>query len=222
MRKQILPSMMCLDITETLDAIHEMEKENIEYLHIDIMDGVFVPNIMMGTRYIEQLRKITSIPLDIHLMIENPEQKIDWFEFEKEERVILHVESTVHINRAIGLIKKKGAIPVVALNPETPLAVLDYLLNDIEGVLLMTVNPGNAGQTMVPGMLNKIGELRDYLDNKGYSNISIEVDGNVSFENAGIMSKKGAELFVAGSSSIFSKDIIISQGIKKLRSIVTV
>lgn len=218
MKKKISPSLMCLDIMETLDAIKIMESEQIEYLHIDVMDGVFVPNIMLGLNYIKQIRNKTPIPLDIHLMITNPEQKIEWFEIQKGERVTFHIESTIQGNRTIDIIKSRGGLPIVALNPETPLGVLDYLLTDIKGVLLMTVNPGYAGQTMVSGMPGKIGELREYLDKKGYPDLSIGVDGNVSFENARIMSDKGADLFVAGSSSIFSKiKPMDSQSIRKLR-----
>ncbi len=217
MRKKISPSLMCLTIDTTPDAIKVMEKELIEYLHIDVMDGVFVPNIMLGTQYIKQIRSMTKIPLDLHLMIVNPEQKLDWFEIKKGERVTFHIESTVQINKTIFEIKRREAIPVIALNPETPLSVLDYILKDIGGILLMTVNPGFAGQVMVEGMPEKLEELRKYLDSKDRSDISIGVDGNESFENARILSEKGADLFVAGSSSIFSKGIITQPEIKKLR-----
>lgn len=208
---------MCLDMGETLEAIKVMEAEEIEYLHIDVMDGVFVPNIMLGINYINQIRNMTKIPLDIHLMIINPEQKMEWFGLQQGDRVAFHVESTIQVNKTIQIIKSKGAIPVIALNPETSLSVLDYILKDIGGILLMTVNPGYAGQAMVEGMLDKLKELRRYLDDKGFPEISIEVDGNVSFENARIMSYVGADLFVAGSSSIFSDKAMISKGIKNLR-----
>jgi ribulose-phosphate 3-epimerase len=217
MKKKISPSLMCLTIDTTQDAIKLMEKEQVEYLHIDVMDGVFVPNIMLGTQYIQQIRSMTSIPLDLHLMIVNPEQKLDWFEIRKGDRVIFHIESTVQINKTIHIIKSRGGIPVVALNPETALSVLDYILKDIGGVLLMTVNPGFAGQEMVEGMPKKLEELQDYLRKKDRLDISIGVDGNVSFENARILSNKGADLFVAGSSSIFSKGIITQPEIKKFR-----
>ncbi len=217
MTKKISPSLMCLDIREIPEAIKVMEAEGIEYLHIDVMDGVFVPNIMLGINYINQIRSMTKIPLDIHLMIINPEQKIEWFNLQKGDRAAFHIESTFHINKTIYSIQNKGAVPVIALNPETPLSVLDYVLKDIGGVLLMTVNPGYAGQALVQGMFHKLEELRNYLDSKGYPEISIEVDGNVSFENARIMSCKGADLFVGGSSSIFYDKAMISKGIKTLR-----
>ena len=222
MTKKISPSLMCLDLAETMDAIKTMEKEQIEYLHMDVMDGVFVPNIMLGKHYIDQIRRLTNIPLDIHFMIVNPEQKIEWFDIREGDRITIHVESTYQINKTLKLIKEKGAIPAIALNPETPLSVLDYLLNQIGGVLLMTVNPGYAGQPMVEGMLDKLKELRDYLDGKGYPNISIGVDGNVSFENARIMSNKGADLFVAGSSSIFCDKTNISKNISRLREAIEI
>lgn len=217
MIKKISPSLMCLNIEETKKAIRVMEEEQIQYLHIDVMDGVFVPNIMLGTNYITQIRSMTHIPLDIHLMIINPEQKLEWFDLHKGERVTFHIESTVHVNRTINIIKSKGAIPIVALNPETSLYVLDYILSGIEGVLLMTVNPGFSGQTLIEGMINKIKKLRKYLNDRGYSNISIGVDGNVSYQNAKIMSENGADLFVGGTSSIFMNKETLSRNIGKFR-----
>lgn len=217
MKDKISPSMMCADICCLKDTIDVFEKCGIEYLHIDIMDGHFVPNFTLGTDYCKSLRKITDIPLDIHLMIEKPEEKFSWFDFGSGDIVSVHAESTAHLQKALAQIKNIGAKAFVALNPSTPLNVLEYVLDDIDGVVIMAVNPGFAGQKMIPSSLDKIAELRSYLDSEGYSNIEIEVDGNVSFENAVKMKQAGANIFVAGTSSVFSKDLSLEDGIRILR-----
>lgn len=216
-RKQLAPSMMCADYRTLGETLGIFEKTGIEYLHIDIMDGVFVKNFTLGTDYCRILRKMTSIPLDIHLMITEPEWKIDWFEPRPGEYVSVHAESTNHLSRALEKIKATGAKAMAALNPATPLSALDYILDEIDGVLIMTVNPGFAGQKMIPATLTKISDTRRYLDERGYSHVEIEVDGNVSFENAVKMSRSGADLFVCGSSSVFSGSDI-EANIKKTRA----
>ena len=217
MNKKISPSMMCVDFMEVGKAVRELEACGAEYLHIDIMDGSFVPNYTLGTDFIKALKKSTNIPLDIHLMIDRPESKLDWFEFGEGDYVSVHAESTPHLHRAIAAIKARGAKAMVAINPATPLCAVTCILDDIDAVLIMTVNPGYAGQKLVESTLKKIRELREYLDANGYGHIEIEVDGNVSFENAKRMSEAGANLFVAGSSSVFAKDATISENLNKLR-----
>ena len=216
-KKQISPSMMCVDFMNVGGDLDTMEKHGIEYLHIDIMDGEFVNNYTLGTDFCKVMKKNSSIPLDIHLMIEKPENKMSWFEFGEGDYVSVHYESTKHIQRALQQIKQRGAKPMIALNPATPLEVLEWVLPDIDAVLLMTVNPGFAGQKLVPQTLEKITACRKFLDERGYTNVEIEVDGNVSFENARKMSDAGADIFVAGSSSMFAKDITLDEGIEKLR-----
>ena len=216
-KKQISPSMMCVDFMNVKGELATMEKHGIEYLHIDIMDGEFVNNYTLGTDFCKVMKKNSSIPLDIHLMIEKPENKLSWFEFGEGDYVSVHYESTKHIQRALQQIKQRGAKPMIALNPATPLEVLEWVLPDIDAVLLMTVNPGFAGQKLVPQTLEKITACRKFLDERGYENVEIEVDGNVSFENARKMSDAGADIFVAGSSSMFAKDITLDEGIEKLR-----
>ena len=217
MKKQISPSMMCVDFMNIEKSIRIMEKCGIEYLHIDIMDGEFVNNYTLGTDFCKVMKKNSSIPLDIHLMIEKPENKMHWFEFGEGDYVSVHYESTKHIQRALQQIKARGAKPMIALNPATPLEVLEWILPDIDAVLLMTVNPGFAGQKLVPQTLEKITACRKFLDERGYENVEIEVDGNVSFENARKMSDAGADIFVAGSSSMFNKDFSLKEGIDRLR-----
>lgn len=213
----ISPSLMCASIADYGRTLDTFEKEGIELLHIDVMDGEFVPNFQLGTAFIEQVRKMSSIPLDIHLMINRPEDKLDWFNIREGEWVSIHYESTNHVQRALSRIHDKGARTMLALNPATPLCVIEEVLDDCDAVLLMTVNPGFAGQALIPSTLGKISRLRRMLDERGRSDILIEVDGNVSFENAKRMSEAGANIFVAGSSSVFHRELTLAEGIRKLR-----
>ena len=218
MKKQLSPSMMCADFFHLGDQLREFEENGIEYLHIDIMDGVFVPNYTLGTDFVKKLKSATSIPLDIHLMIERPEERLAWFTFGEGDYVSVHAETTKHLQRVLAAIRARGARPMVAINPATPLSVLDYVLDDIDAVLVMTVNPGYAGQKLVPATLQKIRDLREMLDARGYSHIEIEVDGNVSLENARKMSDAGANIFVVGTASLFHPDMpSIEAGVNALR-----
>jgi len=219
-KKQISPSLMCADLLNLGAELKLLEKAGIEYLHIDIMDGVYVPNYTLGTDFVKRVKAATSIPLDIHMMVENPGSKLDWFEFGEGDYVCLHIESERHIQRALQAIRARGAKPMVALNPGTPISAIEELLPDIDGVLVMTVNPGFAGQKLVKSTLSKITRMRKFLDDHGYPDIEIEVDGNVSFENAKLMSEAGADIFVAGTSSIYAKGEDMFENAKKLRDII--
>jgi len=222
MDKKISPSIMCVDFFELDKCIKDFEKNDIDLIHVDIMDGSFVPNFTLGTDFVRILKNKTNIPLDIHFMIHNPENKIDWFEFGKGDYVSVHYESTPHLHKTISAIKNRGAKAMVAINPATPVCVLDSILDDIDAVLVMTVNPGFAGQKLVKSTLKKIRNLREYLDRNGYEHIEIEVDGNVSFENARLMNDAGANIFVAGTSSIFSKDFTLASGIEKFKNTICI
>lgn len=219
MAGKITPSMMCAPLDKIGYYVKAFEENQVEYLHIDVMDGQFVPNLMLGTAYISSLRKITSIPLDIHLMIENPESKLDWFDIQPGEYVSVHYESTPHVQRALQTIKNKGGKTMVALNPGTPIEVLRYLLPDLDGVLIMTVNPGFAGQKLIPQGLDKIRDTRKFLDEMGYPQIEIEVDGNVSWENIPKMAAAGTDLYVAGTSSLFNDKVPVEESVKRFRSL---
>ena len=220
MEKKISPSVMCVDFFALGQTLCAFEECGIEYLHVDIMDGSFVPNFTLGTDFVKALKKNTKIPLDIHLMIEKPEEKLSWFEFGDGDIVSVHYESTEKLSDAINIIKGRGAKAYVAISPDTDENVLDNYLSDIDGVLVMTVRPGFAGQKMIPETLEKIARVRKKLDEKGLSRVSIEVDGNVSFENARLMNEKGADIFVAGTSSIFAKDGTIFENTEKMRKII--
>lgn len=222
MKKQISPSVMCVDFFKLKETIEEFKKLNIDYLHVDIMDGHFVGNYTLGTDFVKALKKETTIPLDIHLMVEKPESVLEWFEFGENDYVSVHLESTCHLQKVLSAIRAKGAKSMVAINPATPICMLETILEDIDAVLVMTVNPGFAGQKLVKSTLKKIADLRAYLDENGFENVEIEVDGNVSFENATLMSKAGGNIFVAGTSSMFSKDFSLEYGATKLRESVNV
>ena len=221
-RAILAPSVMCApqwrDIEPTLTI---MQKAGIELLHADVMDGQFVPNLMLGVESIRQLREISPIPLDIHLMIDRPDDKIGWFDIRPGEFVSVHAESTNHLQRVLTRIRDRGGRPVAALNPATPLAFVEEVLPDLDGVLLMTVNPGFSGQKLVPQTLEKIARLRALLDGSGYGDVWIEVDGNVSFENAAAMREAGADVFVCGSSSLFAPQGTLEERIAEMRACVS-
>ena len=218
LKAKLAPSMMCVNVwDDPAKTLSEFERFGIDYLHIDIMDGHFVPNLTLGTDYVKQLRRRSDIPLDIHLMVEKPESILGWFDIQPGEYVSVHVESTVHLQRALAAIHSLGAKTMAALNPATPLSSIEEVLDDLDAVLLMTVNPGYSGQSLVPQTIGKIRRLRDWLDSRGYGQVEIEVDGNVSFANTVKMRSAGANIFVAGTSSIFFAGDTIESNIAKMR-----
>jgi ribulose-phosphate 3-epimerase len=200
---KITPSMMCADLFDLEETIRLFEEKHIPYLHVDVMDGSFVPNIMLGTGTINQIRKAASIPLDLHLMIMDPDEKLEWFSPQPGEFVSVHAETTRHLQRVLAKIRDLGAKPMAAINPATPLAAIEEIFPDVDGILIMTVNPGFAGQKLVSQTLDKIRRLRALLDSRGFNNVEIEVDGNVTLENAIAMRAAGANIFVAGTSLLF-------------------
>jgi len=211
---KISPSIMCIDFKHLLENIKKLEDVGVEYLHFDIMDGSFVPNFTLGPDFMKSVREITNIPFDIHLMIEHPENHLELFDIRPGDLVSIHQESTFHVQRTLQKIKDYGAKASVALNPATPIYSVEDVLDDIEVVLIMTVNPGFAGQKLVPASFKKIVRMKKFLIDSGYAKIEIEVDGNISCENAKKMRAVGAGIFVAGTSSLFikGKDLIVSAG----------
>ena len=208
---------MCGDILHLENDLRLLEQSGIEYLHCDIMDGHFVPNWMLPPELINKIRVHTSIPLDVHIMAENPEAVIARLELREGDICSVHVESTPHLQRALQLVADKGALPAVALNPSTPIESICEVLPQLYAVVVMTVNPGFSGQKLIPQTLDKITRMRRWLDANGYHHVRIQVDGNCSMKNAVLMRQHGADMFVAGTSSIFNADPGIVKGTQLLR-----
>jgi len=213
---RISTSIMCADFLRLGEAVKELEASGADYLHFDIMDGHFVPNFTMGPDILKSIRGETDIPFDTHLMVYEPERYIETFIQAGSDLVVVHVEACRHLHRTINLIKENGARAGVAINPATPLSALDYLLDEVYMVLVMAVDPGFAGQSMIPSAIGKIRQLKQKITQSGLD-VKIQVDGNVSFQNAPRMVLAGADILVAGSSSVFRKDMTISEGMKALR-----
>ena len=218
---KLSPSLMCADICALGETLDIFKRTGVEYLHIDIMDGHFVPNFTLGTDYCRQLRRYTNIPLDIHLMLEHPESKLDWFDIRPGDYVSVHREATPHLQRVLAQIRAKGAKAMVALNPSTSPESLREVLDDLDGVLIMSVNPGYAGQKMVPAAPDKIRRTRRWLDEQGFGYVQIEVDGNVSLENAVKMRAAGADIFVAGTASLFKEGRVTAERLTALRQAIS-
>ena len=215
-RPKLSASIMCGDALNYGETLKELEAAGVELVHYDIMDNHFVPNLMLPTELIPKLRKGTKMPFDIHIMAEAPESIIEKLELLPDDYVAVHYEATAHLERAISLIKAKGAKAAVAINPATPVEALSEVVSKLDMVLVMTVNPGFAGQKLVEGSFDKIRRMREYLDARGLERVEIEVDGNCSFENVPKMYAAGAEIFVTGTSSTFHKDGGVKENTERL------
>ena len=219
MKKYLSASIMCADLLNMEKSIRELERAGIDYLHVDIMDGDFVPNITLGFDLINALKKITDIPLDVHMMVNEPSKFIDMMNLGENDILCVHYESEMHIARTLEKIKNKGVKAGLAINPGTPVENYRYLTGLIDMALVMTVNPGFAGQKIVPFAERKVKDTRKLLDSLGGENILIEVDGNISPENGVKMSKAGADIFVLGTSALFVKDKDMKDAADHLREI---
>lgn len=202
---KIAPSILSADFTRLGEEVKEVEKAGADYIHVDVMDGHFVPNITIGPMIVKAVRRVTDLPLDVHLMISEPDSFIDEFAKAGASIITVHPETLNHLHRTIQHIRDKGVSPSVSLNPATPLDILEYILEDVGMVLLMTVNPGFEGQEFIPEVIPKIRELRKEIDGKGLD-IHIEVDGGINPETIGGVSSAGADVFVAGSAIFYSEN----------------
>ena len=214
----IAPSMMCVDPLNFESALRRVEALGSGMLHMDVMDGHFVPNAPMGLAMIEALKERTHLPVDVHLMVSDNDFFVSLLEGWNVYQISVHAEACQHLDRTLSRIREIGAKAGVALNPSTPLSALDFILDRIDYVLLMTVNPGFAGQKMTPASIKKIEDCREYLDARGYGHVPIQVDGNVSFENIPGMVAAGADNLVAGTSSIFHSSASWPDNIKTMKA----
>jgi ribulose-phosphate 3-epimerase len=199
---KISASIMCADLLNLADQVRALEEGGVDYLHFDIMDGHFVPNFTFGPDILKAVDKISRLTKDVHLMIENPELYIQMFVEAGGDILTVHAETCVHLHRTLSQIKEKGAKAGIALNPATPLANIEYVLEDVDMVLIMTVNPGFAGQKFIPAMVKKVEKLSKLIDERGL-NIDIEADGNINERTMKLLKTVGANVFVGGTSSIF-------------------
>ena len=212
---KIAPSILAADFSCLGRQVREAVKAGADYIHVDVMDGHFVPNISIGIPVVVSLRKITGIPLDVHLMIEKPELYIEEFARAGADIITVHVEACNHLDGTVNHIKKLGLKAGVSLNPATPLSAIDEILPLVDLVLVMTVNPGFGGQSFIEGMVDKIARLRRMLDDRK-SRAELEVDGGITAVTAPLAAKAGADVLVAGSA-IFNSRRGIGAGLKELR-----
>jgi len=198
-RVEIAPSILSADFARLGEHIHMVETGGADIIHVDVMDGHFVPNLTLGPPVVSCIRKITKLPLDTHLMIEAPERSIEAFADAGANMISVHPEASIHLHRTIGAIRKLGCSPGVVLNPATPLGVLDDILADVDYVLIMSVNPGFGGQKFIEHSVTKVRRLRDMIRGRGL-NTRIEIDGGISFDTVERVVEAGAEMLVAGSA----------------------
>ena len=215
MRDFILsPSLLAADFSKLGEQIKELEDNNIKYIHVDVMDGMFVPSISFGMPVISSIRKQTDAIFDVHLMIEEPSRYIEEFKKVGADIITVHLEACKHLNRTLAMIKQAGLKVGVALNPSTPLESLKYVLDMVDMVLIMSVNPGFGGQSYIDSTTEKIKELKSIIDSKGYD-IDIEVDGGINKDNIADIYKAGANVIVAGTA-VFKGNI--SENISNIKS----
>ena len=212
---KIAPSILSADFSRLGDEVKAVEDAGADWIHVDVMDGRFVPNITIGPLVVESLRKVTKLPLDVHLMIENADLYIEDFANAGADIISVHVEACPHLHRTIQSIKEKGVKAGVLLNPATTLFSLDEIIEQVDMVLLMSVNPGFGGQKFIKSVLSKIELLRNTLDESGVE-LDVEVDGGIKPDNADIIKQAGANVLVAGSAIFGSDDY--KKAIEALRS----
>ena len=213
---KISPSILSADFTRLADQVREAEEAGVDYIHVDVMDGHFVPNITIGPLVVKALRPITKLPLDVHLMIENPEFYLEDFSKAGADIITVHQEATPHLHRTIQQIHDLGIKAGVSINPSTSVRTLDEIICDVDLILVMSVNPGFGGQSYIHSCTNKIRKVREMLDDRGVS-ADLEVDGGVNVDTVNEVISAGANAFVAGSA-IFNDKNSVAENVSALRA----
>lgn len=208
---KIAPSILSADFARLGEEVQAVARAGADYIHVDVMDGHFVPNLTIGPLVVEAVRKVTDLPLDVHLMIEAPDRYIADFASAGADLITVHQEAVPHLHRTVQLIKSLGKRAGVSINPATPAATLDVILDELDLVLVMTVNPGFGGQGFIASGLAKIAALRREIDRRGLT-VELEVDGGVKIDNIGRIAAAGADVFVAGSAVFGSADYAATIG----------
>ena len=206
-KRKIAPSILSADFARLGEQVKLVEQGGAELIHIDVMDGHFVPNITIGPLIVRALRPVTELPLDVHLMIENPDQYISAFADAGADYLTVHVEACTHLHRTLQAIREQGMKAGVALNPHTPLSMIEEILADVDLVLVMSVNPGFGGQSFITSSLDKLRRLQTMLQQRGLGHVDVEVDGGVKLNNVREVADAGAELLVSGSGIFSAPDI---------------
>ncbi len=213
---KISPSFLSADLTRLGEQIQEAEQGGADWIHVDVMDGQFVPNLTFGPLIVRALRSVTRLPLDVHLMIETPERLIPAFADAGADILTVHVEACVHLHSVVQHIKNLGKKAGVALNPATPIAAVEEILPFVDLVLVMSVNPGFSGQTYIPSITTKIARMRRLLDERGLTHVELEVDGGVKPTNIAEVVRAGATAVVAGSA-VYNQRASVAENIQALR-----
>jgi len=216
MTVRIAPSILSADFARLGEQVQEAQAGGADWIHVDVMDGHFVPNLTIGPPVVRALRPLTTLPLDVHLMIERPELLIPDFIRAGADRMTVHVETCPHLHRTIQQIRELGAKPGVTLNPATPLSALEEILPHVDLVLIMSVSPGFGGQSYLPGSTARIARLRQMLDERGLAGVELEVDGGITADNAAEAAEAGATVLVAGSA-IYNERATVAANIAALR-----
>ena len=200
---KIAASLICASPLSIIGDLEELIDSKVDFIHFDVMDGSFVPRYGLYPEILASLRKKTTIPVDVHMMVDNPEDYIEDFKQYGADYYCFHLEATKHAHRVIKKIERSGMKPGVALNPATPISDLRYIISDLKMVVLMAINPGIVGHKLIPGMINKIKDLREFASKAGNQDLIIEIDGGVTPESAQNMIDAGADLLVCGTGTIF-------------------
>ena len=215
-RIKIAPSILSADFSRLGEQVAEAERGGADAIHIDIMDGNFVPNITMGPVVVEAIRRWTNLPFDLHLMIEAPERYIADFASAGADIITVHAEACAHLHRTVHLIKEAGKKPSVAISPATPVSAIEEVIADLDQALVMTVNPGFGGQAFIQSMLSKVSRVRALIDERGLET-ALQVDGGISAATAGSVAQAGANVLVAGSA-VYNERMTVAEAIAALRA----